>query len=37
MLADVQVEVGLLDDAVDAIDDALHAAPEQKIDEPTIL
>jgi class 3 adenylate cyclase/tetratricopeptide (TPR) repeat protein len=37
MLADVQVAVGLLDHAVDAIDEALHAAPEQKIDEPTIL
>jgi len=37
MLADVQAAVGLLDHAVDAIDEALHAAPEQKIDEPTIL
>ena len=37
MLADVQAGVGLLVHAVDAIDEALHAAPEQKIDEPTIL
>jgi class 3 adenylate cyclase/tetratricopeptide (TPR) repeat protein len=37
MLADVQAAVGLLDHAVDAIDEALDAAPEQKIDEPTIL
>ena len=37
MLADVQAGVGLLVHAVDAIDEALHAAPEQRIDEPTIL
>ena len=37
MLADIQAAVGLLDHAVEAIEEALHAAPEQKIDEPTIL
>ena len=37
MLADVQAAVGLLDHAVEAIEEALHAAPEQKIDEPTLL
>jgi tetratricopeptide (TPR) repeat protein len=37
VLADAQAAVGLLDHALDAIDEALRAAPEQKIDEPTIL
>ena len=37
MLADVQAAVGLLDHALDAIDEAQNAAPDQKIDEPTIL
>ena len=37
MLADAQAAEGLLDHALDAMGEALRAAPEQKIDEPTIL
>jgi class 3 adenylate cyclase/tetratricopeptide (TPR) repeat protein len=37
MLADAQAAAGMLDDALVSVDEALRAAPEQPIDEPSIL
>jgi tetratricopeptide (TPR) repeat protein len=37
MLADAQAAAGQLDDALATIEEALNAAPEQRIDEPAVL